>query len=163
MSKQITFAVLILLISLFSGCQQDTAEIEQLKQRLDAIESRGVTNQKFQLIVATNLLDTADFHLIDESINEQNTIQPEFLGMVRRLQPLLAATAWPEEFQDKAKAFQDTLEAFAAALEADDLEAAKPLAAQAHEQQDDLSSAVRAWLAGEGGEAEHGEEGEHDH
>ena len=189
MSKQIAFAVLILLISILSGCQsqpQETGELEKVKQQLTAIESRldeleknssqtehapettstemtSAQDQMFQITVTTYLLDTVGFHDLDESINKESTIQPQFLGMVRHSQRLVAMTAWPEDLQEEVKTFQDTLESYAVALENDNVDAAKPLATQAHDQQHDLSHAVGEWLAGVSGKTEPGAEGEHDH
>jgi outer membrane murein-binding lipoprotein Lpp len=198
MSKQITLAVLILLMSIFSGCQsqpQDTTEIEQVKQQLAKIESRlaeltqnadtrdlaaqiatleqkvntleaaqgGMQGQLFQVTLATYLLNTADFHEMDERLNQEGVIDPGDAGVVNRVNQVLAITSWPENLQAQVDSLRAMLDKYAEALSSDDVEAAKPLAAQAHELQHDFSRAVENWLAGESGAAELGEEEEHDH
>jgi hypothetical protein len=71
-------------------------------------------------------------------------------------------TGWPEELKAKADQLADILEKYAEALSNDDVEAAKPLATEAHTVQHELAHAVETWLAGGSGEAGHGEE-EHKH
>lgn len=143
-----------------AGAQDLAARVEALEAHLEATETgpsqethaveAGDQGQAFQVATALYLFDTAGFHEMDESINQENTIQPEFLGAVERTRRLLALTAWPEPLHEDVKSLEDTLESFAAALAEDDVEAAKPLATQAHERQHDLSHAVGAWLAEQG-------------
>jgi hypothetical protein len=128
----------------------DAAQIEQLQQQLAAIESQVDQSQAFQVATTVYLLDTAGLHAMDESINQENTIDPGFPGTVDRIRRLMALTAWPEELQEDARALEDTLASFAAALAEDDVEAAKPLATQVHDQQHELSHAVEGWLSEHG-------------
>ncbi|MBE7467520.1 MAG: hypothetical protein HS114_00050 [Anaerolineales bacterium] len=119
--------------------------------------------QKFQVTIATYLMDTAGFHAMDERINQEGTIDAGDAGVVNRVIGVLEATAWPADLQTQVDELKDTLSQYAEALANDDVEAAKPLATQAHELQHDLSHAAGSWLTGGSGGAEHGAEGEHDH
>jgi hypothetical protein len=119
--------------------------------------------QVFQVAIATYLMDTAGFHGIDERLNQEGVIDPGDAGVVNRVNRVLAVTSWPEDLQAQVDSLRATLDKYAEALTNDDVEAAKPLATEAHELQHDLSHAVENWLDGESGAAEHGEEGEHDH
>lgn len=204
MSKQITFIILLLFGGILSACQstQDSAEVQQMQQKLAAVESRldeldqnadvsgleaqikalqdkidslgeaanpatataedGSQTQVFQVTMATYVLDTAGFHDLDERLNQDGVIDPGDAGVVRRAQSVLAATSWPAGLQAKADQLMGILGAYGEALANDDLEAAKPLASQAHEVQHDLSHAVENWLGGLAGEAAAGGM-EHDH
>jgi hypothetical protein len=119
--------------------------------------------QVFQVAIATYLLDTAGFHEMDERLNQEGVIDPGDAGVVNRINRILAVTSWPEDLQAQVDSLRDTLSKYAEALANDDVEAAKPLATQAHELQHDLSHAVEDWLTGESGAVEPGAEGEHDH
>jgi hypothetical protein len=112
--------------------------------------------QMFQATVATYLMDTAGFHGIDERLNGEGVIDPGDAGVVNRVNGVLAATAWPAELQAQVETLKATLSQYAEALSGDDVEAAKPLATQAHEQQHELSHAVEHWLGEMSGSAEHG-------
>ncbi len=101
---------------------------------------------------AIYLLDSAGLHEVDVRLNEEKTIQPGDSGQVDHVARLLTTVAWPEELAEEAALLQETLTALSAALEEDDLEAAAPLATQAHEEQHDFSHNAQAWLA-ETGEA----------
>jgi hypothetical protein len=136
------------------GVADLAARVEALEAHLEAVETspgqESEQGQAFQVATTLYLLDTAGFHEIDESINQENTIQPEFPGTVQRARRMVALTAWPEELHENAMGLGDTLDAFAAALADDDLEAAKPLATQVHDQQHDLSHAAGDWLSEHG-------------
>jgi hypothetical protein len=142
------------------GAEDLAARVAALEAHLEATQTSsgqesqagaaGEQEQVFQVATTLYLLDTAGFHEMDESINQENTIQPEFPGTVERARRMVALTAWPEELHENATALGDTLDAYAAALADDDLDAAKPLATQAHEQQHDLSHAAGDWLSEHG-------------
>ncbi|MFN8453333.1 MAG: hypothetical protein U0401_01460 [Anaerolineae bacterium] len=119
--------------------------------------------QIFQVTVATHLLDSADLHALDERLNQAGTIEAGDAGLVNRLNRLVAATAWPEDLQPQVDSLNETFSQYAEALANDDLEAAKPLATQAHELQHDLSHVVEQWLVGVNGGAEHSQDSEHHH
>ncbi|HJS29071.1 MAG TPA: hypothetical protein VJ768_05595 [Anaerolineales bacterium] len=115
-----------------------------LQTKLAEAEGR---EQAFQVVIANNALETAGLHEIDESINEQGEIQPEFLGNVNRLRVIASGANWPEALKEDLPALLVTLGNLSAAISADDATATGPLAAQAHEQQNELSHKVGEWLA----------------
>lgn len=129
----------------------------------DQTMAAGEQEQRFQVTVTLYLMDTAGFHAMDERINQEETIDAGDAGVVNRVISLLDATAWPADLQAQADELTDVLSQYAEALANDDVEAAKPLATQAHDLQHGLSHAASAWLSGESGGAEHGADGEHDH
>jgi hypothetical protein len=114
----------------------------------DADAGLSVTDQAFQVTIAAYLLDTVDFHEMDERLNLEGSILPGDAGKVRRINRALAVTDWPEGLQAKARQLMSVLEQFANALADDDLEAAQPLAAEAHDIQHGFSQTVEKWLAG---------------
>lgn len=97
------------------------------------VMTTGSQEQIFQVTVATYLMDTADFHAMDERIHQEGTIEAGDAGVVNRVNGLLAATNWPEELHAQVDPLRETLTQYAEALANDDVEAAKPLATQAHE------------------------------
>jgi hypothetical protein len=122
--------------------------------------------QIFQVTVATYLMDAAGFHAMDDRINQEGLIEASDAAVVNRVNNLLAVTAWPEDMQAQVDSLRETLNQYAEALANDDVEAAKPLATQAHELQHDLSHAVEHWLGGMIGNGEHDaaeHSQEHDH
>jgi hypothetical protein len=106
-------------------------------------------------------MDTAGFHAMDERINQEGVIDAGDAGVINRVNGLLAATHWPEELHAQVDPLRETLTQYAEALANDDVEAAKPLATQAHELQHDLSHAATHWVGSMTGSAEHGQSGEH--
>lgn len=118
----------------------------------------GEVDQRFQATIAAYLMDTAGFHGMDERLNDESLIEAGDAGTVNRVNGVLAVVDWPEELRPQAEALQVILTQYAEALSNDDVEAAKPLATQAHEAQHDLSHAIGNWLSGDNG---HGEEDEH--
>lgn len=121
--------------------------------------------QAFQVAIATYLMDTAGFHGMDERLNGEGVIEAGDAGVVNRVDGILAVTAWPAELQAQVDPLRETLSQYAEALSNDDVEAAKIVAAQTHEQQHDLSHAIEGWLGDMSGSPEHGtdEAGEEHH
>ncbi len=109
-------------------------------------EATGATDV-YPVVLTLYELDNAGFHGMDETLNEEGVIDPSYVGRVLRVERLMAVTPWAEPFQPQVAAFRQTLNDFAAALESDDVEAAKPLSAQVHEEQHDLSHDVGEWVA----------------
>lgn len=124
-----------------------------------AVMIPGETEQLFQVAIAAYLLDTAGLHAMDDRINRTGVIEAGDAGVVKRINTVLWATAWPEELQTQVDLLKDTLSSYAEALANDDLEKAKPLATQAHELQHDLSHAVEHWVGEMTGSAERDESG----
>lgn len=120
----------------------------------DQTDSLAAQEQRYQVVTTLYLLDTAGLHDLDVRLNEEGVINPSDAGLVNRVNRLLSVTAWPEALQPQAEELQALMQQYAQALSDDDVEAAKPLATQAHELQHDLSHDVEHWL--ESGGAEHG-------
>ena len=119
-----------------------------------AVMVPGEPGQLFQVTIATYLLDTAGFHAMEERINQEGVIEAGDAGVVQRINTVLGVTAWPEELQAQVDSLRDTLSNYAEALANDDVEAAKPLATQAHELQHDMSHAAEHWIGEMTGSAE---------
>jgi hypothetical protein len=122
--------------------------------------------QIFQVTVVTYLMDTAGFHAMDDRINGEGVIEAGDAGVVNRVNQLLGVTAWPEELQAQVDPLREALSQYAEALANDDVEAAKPLATEAHELQHDLSHTAEHWLGEMTGSGEHDAaepSQEHDH
>ncbi len=147
---------------------EQASQITALEGRIAALEAQlaaaptastgehaaDVPAPAFQVAVAQYVMDTAGFHAMDESLNETMTVDPSFLSAVNRVAKVVAQAPWPEALHDQAAAFGETLTAFAAALEADDAEAAAGLAAELHEVQHDFSHAIDEWLGAGGDHAD---------
>ena len=116
---------------------------------------------------AIYFLDGAGLHDLATRLSEDGEILPGDSGQVAQLARLFTTVDWPDELAEDATALHETLVALAAALADDDLEAATPLADQAHEEQHDFSHNAQSWLstAGTGGEDGHHEDApaEHSH
>ncbi|MFN8459356.1 MAG: hypothetical protein U0401_32680 [Anaerolineae bacterium] len=95
---------------------------------MDTSMTNGNQPQIFQVTVATYLMDSVDFHAMDERINQEGKIEAGDAGVVTRVNGLLAATDWPEDLHAKVDPLRETLTKYAEALANDDVEAAKPLA-----------------------------------
>jgi outer membrane murein-binding lipoprotein Lpp len=152
--KKLIVTTLILAAMVLSGCQVagEDPRIVELQDKVASLES-----QVADLTAGTYLLDNAGLHAIDEGLQEADEIDASYLGVIQRIRGVVAATPWPEELQAQATALVETMDSLAAALEADDLEAARAGATETHEVQHEFSHAVGEWLA------EHGvvPEGEH--
>jgi copper(I)-binding protein len=129
-------------------------------------DSPTAQEQRYQVVTTLYLLDAAGLHDLDVRLNEEEVINPSDAGLVNRVNRLLEVTAWPEALQPQAEELQAVMQQYAQALADDDVEAAKPLATQAHDLQHDLSHEVEHWLesggAGHGGEHMDEEEQEHE-
>lgn len=112
--------------------------------------------QAFRVTSAVYLLDTAGLHDLDVQLNEEEAIQPGDSGRVARVVRLLHSVDWPEPLATDVVTLTTVLTDLAAALEADDLATAAPLATQAHEVQHDFSHAAEHWLAEMSGHHEEG-------
>lgn len=113
--------------------------------------------QAFRVTSAVYLLDTAGLHDLDVRLNEEKVIDPGDAGKVARVVRLLATVDWPEALATDAVTLTTVLTDLSTALADDNLEAAAPLATQAHEVQHDFSHAAEHWL-GDQISADHHEE-----
>ena len=115
-----------------------------------ALELADVTAQSNAVNTAIYLLDSAGLHGLDVRLNEEKEILAGDSGLVGRVARLLTAVEWPEGLTEEAAALHETLSALSAALGEDNLEAAAPLATQAHNQAHDFSHNAQEWLAAVG-------------
>ena len=128
--------------------KSDTSALEEQLATLSMqVSEAAMQDQVFQVNLANYAIESAGFHAIDESINGEGVIEPEFLGTVNRVRGLLAGTNWPDALQADLVTLQRTLEDLSDTLAADDIDGAGPLAGQAHDQQHDFSAAAALWVA----------------
>lgn len=111
--------------------------------------------QAFRVTSAVYLLDTAGLHDLDVRLNEEKVIEPGDAGKVARVVRLLSTVDWPEALATDAVTLTTVLTDLATALTDDNLEAAAPLATQAHEVQHEFSHAAEHWLGEQVGTDHH--------
>ncbi len=128
-----------------------------------ACNSEESGSQESEVLSAITILDGAGLHGNDESINEENEIPADARTVALKMQAVVELTAWPSDVEDAADELARTFSDFAAALDGDnpDMGRAGELAAQAHDQEHDLSHDVWAWLQEEAG-IEVAESGDHE-
>ena len=112
-----------------------------------AVDVADATGEANQINTAIYLLDNAGLHGLDVQLNEEGTILPGDSGQVARVARLLTTVEWPDALAKDAATLHETLSALSAALGDDDLEAAAPLATQAHDEGHDFSHHAQEWLA----------------
>ncbi|MBX3013738.1 MAG: hypothetical protein KF832_19610 [Caldilineaceae bacterium] len=122
-----------------------TARVHALEEQLAAEHSRSGGADLNQVTTAIYLLDTAGLHDLDVRLNEEGVIEPGDAGRVNRVVDLLASVNWPEPLVTEVVTLTTALTDLGAALTADDVEAAAPLATLVHEAQHDFSHAVEQW------------------
>jgi hypothetical protein len=138
------------------AAEEMTAEptISDLMGRIDALQAQvdqltatiHPAASPAEVTTAVYLLDTAGLHGLDERLNGEGVIEASDAGNVGRVARLLSSVVWPEPLAADAAALVETLRQLASALRDDDLEAAAPLATQAHEDQHDFSHEAEHWL-----------------
>lgn len=119
---------------------------EEMEAMMTEHHEAPTGGQANQVTTAVYLLDTAGLHDLDVRLNEEKELQPADAGRVARVARLLSSVSWPDDLSADAANLIDLLEQLAAALGEDDLEAAAPLATEAHEVQHDFSHAAEHWL-----------------
>lgn len=121
--------------------------------------------QAHRVNTAIYLLDGAGLHGLAERLADPGEILPGDSGEIAQIARLLSTVDWPEMLEADALALTDTLNALATALADDDLDAAAPLAEQAHEAQHDLSHHAQMWLNEDTGHDSHSDNApaEHSH
>ena len=100
----------------------------------------------FSVSVAQYFLDTAEFHGMAEVLSDTKKIDATYLSTVTRVNKVLSQTTWPPELNDQAQAFIGTLDTFATALEADNVDGAIEASDVVHDAQHELSHAIDHWL-----------------
>jgi hypothetical protein len=144
-------AILLAVVALAdSGGGGDTDELERrigdVQSSLADIET---ATSNAQLIGALNTLSATPFHDIDEQLQAATEIPAGISGDVTTARQVASAITWPSELQEDSSTLVSHLEALEAALESDDLEAAKTEAAASHEAWHDFSGTAYAHVAGE--------------
>ncbi|MEX0683505.1 MAG: hypothetical protein WD904_04285 [Dehalococcoidia bacterium] len=132
-----------------SGGSDNSAELAELTTRLERVEVE----------TALNTLDAAAFHTIDDELQAASEIPSGTSGTIERAHAIAAATHWPDDLSELAATLVQTMDDFLAALGAEDLEASKGLATDAHDAWHELQHSAYDWVAGE----ELADEGEDDH
>jgi hypothetical protein len=122
-------------------------EVTQLRAQLDALRAQ-VTMAI--LLSAVQHLDAAEFHTMDETLHA-GELNPRYLTTVRHAITTTSAVTWPVTLQEQATTFIEAAQRLEGALADEDIEAAAQAAAETHDAQHVLSSAIFAHLAGEEG------------
>jgi hypothetical protein len=110
------------------------------------ISDTHVAGQAFRVTSAVYLLDTAGLHDIDVRLNEEGVIQAADAGLVGRVARLRSAVDWPDDLSTGARGWVDVLLELAPALDNEDVEAAAPLATEAHDVGHEFSHEAEHWL-----------------
>ena len=105
------------------------------------------TASPFNVSVAQMFLDTAGFHGMAETLSDTRKIDTAYLSTVNRVTKVLTQTVWPAELNAEAQTFIGTLNTFAAALTAGDVEAAVESSDAVHDEQHELSEHIDEWTA----------------
>ena len=115
------------------------------------------------VLAAVEVIERADFHDQNRvlALPETTAVHPAWLGQALRARTATAIVDWPAEVQDRVDAFLEALEPYIAALEADDLQAARATVKEAHNAYHALTGrafevlAEMAGLAGDSGGDHH--------
>ena len=106
--------------------------------------------QVLGVLTGIDFVDTAGFHGMSEALGEGEMTGRE-LGSVDKVITAITSISWPHELEETTASFLADLEALAAGLEAEDVDAAAEAAHTVHESQHGFSHDVYAFLAGNGG------------
>lgn len=115
------------------------------------------------VLAAVEVIERADLHDQNRvlSLPETTAVHPAWLGQALRARTAAAIVDWPAGVQDRVDAFLAALEPYIAALEADDLAAARATVKEAHNAYHALTGrafevlAEMAGLAGDSGGDHH--------
>ena len=111
---------------------------------------KGTTESSgFDLSVAQYFMDKAGFHGMATALSEIQTIDPDYFSTVSSVQTVLSQVVWPSDLNDQAQAFIESLEAFSAALEADNIADAVESSEIVHDAQHELSHSIDHFLEGQ--------------
>ena len=113
-------------------------------------DPQAVTTESsgFDLSVAQYFMDKAGFHGMATALSETQTIDPEYFSTVSGVQTILSQVVWPSDLNDQAQAFIESLGAFSAALEADNIADAVESSEIVHDAQHELSHSIDHFLEG---------------
>ena len=150
------FAVGVLLGAACSDDDDDAGAQDGVSQEdFTALETQVSRNNVFAGLVG---LSAVPFHELDENIQTASDIPEDYAFEVEHAQEVNSAIIWPDELTELAAPFETALDEFAAAIEDDDLEAAKAAATETHDSLHELEHEAWAYAAGE----EHEEGDEHE-
>ncbi|MYH40530.1 MAG: hypothetical protein F4150_01875 [Chloroflexi bacterium] len=115
------------------------------------------------VLAAVEVIERADLHDQNRvlALPETTAVHPAWLGQALRARTATAIVDWPAEVQDRVDAFLEALDPYIAALEADDLQAARATVKEAHNAYHALTGrafevlAEMAGLAGDSGGDHH--------
>jgi hypothetical protein len=156
-------AIVLAVVALSDSGGGDTDKLEtQIGEVQSSLADIEAAASNAQLIGALNTLSATPLHDIDEQLQAATEIPAGIAGDVTTARQVASAVAWPSELQEGSGNLVTHLEALEAALEADDLEAAKTEAVASHDAWHDFSGAAYAHIAGEEPPA-HDEEGGDEH
>lgn len=95
-----------------------------------------------EFIAAVEALDVKALHDLDVGVDDGNTIEADYGETVGHFQIAVAEIQWPQMYHEDVATLAETLTALKDALDADDLDAAQPLATEAHDQAHDLVNGI---------------------
>lgn len=128
-----------------------SSDTDDLEKRLDAIEAQAgggdsgdlaTELQNLEIVSAVNALGGAGLHGVDESVNDNGEIPDGAAGPISRAILAMQATNWPDDLQADADAVLDVLHKLVEALGDGNVEAAGPVATEAHELGHDFADAA---------------------
>lgn len=98
-------------------------------------------------MAATDLVDSAGFHAMQEELEASGSINDRWAGTVADVQTAMQSVPWDPSLAHGVEELEAALEEFHAGLLAGDAEAALAGAVAVHEAQHHFSPAVYAWLS----------------
>ncbi len=142
---------MIFFVSLLGGCKNDADEIivrnNHTGNQAETIHSSQKA-EKFDVITAQLILDSAGFHGIEDELKNTQTIQSSFSSTSNSVKKVLENTAWPTSLHSKAQSLITNLGAFSQALTDNKLEKSIAFSEIIHEEQHDLSHDIDHWVKG---------------
>ena len=127
----------------FETIQQDVAELRGL------LERAGETADRALLVASLPALQVAQFHSMDEVINNERMIHATHPGIVTRAISTLQAPIWPINLNAHVAGFLVALQTLEGPILDDDTQAAGRPSRVAHAHAHAFEDAVNAFLAGE--------------
>ncbi len=127
----------------FETLQQDVAELRGL------LEQAGETAERALLIASLPALEVAQFHSMDEVINNERMIHATHPGIVIRAINTLQEPIWPTDLDAHVAGFLAALQTLEGPILDNDAQAAGRPARVMHAHAHAFEEAVNAFLAGE--------------
>lgn len=121
----------IAILATAAACSDNEADSNSTAQQSD-IEATNARVQRNEMLWAMTGLGALELHDMDESISA-GTVEDSFIPTARSAIRYLGLTNWSADLEDDAQALEDHAVALVAALEDDDIEAAKDPAHELHE------------------------------